>query len=72
MFGKKEQNLILNVSGMTCNHCEMNVENTIKTMENIVFVKADRENSKVEIKYKGEINTDIIKNKISELGYKVS
>ena len=53
---------------MTCNHCEMNVENTIKAIENIVFVKADRENSSVEIKYKGEINTDIIKNKISELG----
>jgi copper chaperone CopZ len=71
MFGKKEKSLILNVGGMTCQHCEMNVENSIKNFENVNFVKADREKSNVEIKYSGEINTDKIKEKIIEIGYKI-
>jgi copper chaperone len=71
MFGKKEKTTVLNVKGMTCHHCEMNVENSLKGIENITDVKADHKNSKIEIQYSGEINEKTIKDKIIEAGYEV-
>jgi copper chaperone CopZ len=71
MSSKKENKAVVHVHGMTCPHCEMTVENTLKKIENIVDVKAYHGRNLVEIDYDSEINIQEIKNKIEELGYKV-
>ena len=40
----------LNVTGMTCGHCEKAVERAIKQLDPAAEVKADRTQNKVEIK----------------------
>ena len=63
--------LILKVNGMTCRHCEMTIENSLKEIENITDVIADREKKMVKIYYEYELDLEKIKNIIEENGFKV-
>jgi len=62
-------NKILNVEGMTCNHCKLNVEKNLKNITGITNVNADFQNNSVEIE--GNANWDEVIKTISELGYSV-
>lgn len=57
------------VEGMTCNHCKMNVENSLKKMEGVQNVTADPTTGKVVIE--GE-NTRLSEAQkiVTDLGYK--
>jgi len=59
----------INVSGMTCNHCEMTVENAISKIEGVIESKADHTRSSVKIK--GEFDENKVKEAISKSGYEV-
>ncbi len=65
----EEKDLELNVEGMTCNHCKVNVEKNIKALEGVQEVVADPEHDKVYVK--GNIAAEKIKSTIDELGYQV-
>jgi copper chaperone CopZ len=57
------------VKGMTCNHCEANVENGIRSLEGIDSAKADQVSERVVLS--GEhIDLDQIREKVEGLGYK--
>ena len=60
---------IITVEGMTCHHCEANVERSLGALKNIQEVKADLNNSKVSII--GE-NIDLkkVKEIVNSIGYK--
>lgn len=66
MLGKK---IIVNIEGMSCNHCAKRVEDGLKALDNVKSVKVNLEKKNATITYKNEINTDEIKNVINELGY---
>jgi uncharacterized membrane protein YraQ (UPF0718 family)/copper chaperone CopZ len=60
--------LLINVNGMTCNHCKNNVEKGVSEIEGVDEVHVDLANK--EVKIQGEnLQLDQIKEKIESLGY---
>ncbi len=58
----------ISIKGMTCNHCTMSVEKTVKQIQGIKEVKADLSDNSATIK--GEnINLEEIKKAIESIGY---
>lgn len=67
MFGKKAK---LNVSGMSCGHCEQSVEKSLLEMETVSKVKADHEKDLVTVHYKKEApSLDETVQRLKNLGY---
>ena len=63
------KNMKIIVKGMTCNHCEANVENGIRSLEGIDSAKADQVSERVVLS--GEhIDLEQIREKVEGLGYK--
>lgn len=60
---------IINVSGMTCNHCEMTVENAINKIDGVLESKADHTKSSVRIK--GDFDKNIVEEAINKSGYDI-
>ena len=63
--------IILNVEGMMCGGCEKRIENILKDVKNIKKVKANHKDGIVKIEIKKEIDMNIIKEKIENLGFKI-
>ena len=61
--------LILTVKGMTCNHCEMTVENAVKQIPNVLSAKANYKENTLEITYTGELKPEDVKEKVESVGY---
>jgi copper chaperone CopZ len=58
----------IKVTGMNCNHCKMNVENTLKNIKGINTALADV--NKGEVILTGvQINLDQVKSAIENIGY---
>ena len=62
----------ITVTGMSCNGCEQNVENTLQTLEGVTRVKADHEGNTVEVVVDDDIADDDIKAAIENAGYDVA
>ncbi len=63
---------ILNVKGMTCNHCVKAVEDEVSELDGVVSAKADLEKSICEVEFdENLVSIDEIKNIITEIGYEV-
>jgi copper chaperone CopZ len=71
MIQNENKLLLLRVNGMTCHHCEMTLESSLKEIENIIDVTADREKKMVQIVYEAEIDMEKINSIIEENGFKV-
>lgn len=63
--------LIIKVEGMVCNGCENRVQNAIKQIKGIENVVANYKEGTVTITAKQEINEEIIKEKIEDIGFNV-
>ena len=61
--------LLVNVEGMTCNHCKANVEKALKELSFVENAEVDLENKNAEVDYFGSVDEDAIKNAITEAGY---
>lgn len=66
----KNGEYIIQVEGMDCNHCKVNIENGIGSLQNIESVEANIENATVKIRTK-IFNPEIIKETVETLGYKI-
>ena len=65
------KDLEIKIKGMMCNGCENRVQNVLKQIEGIEDVIANHENGTVKIKSNTDIDINIIKEKIDDLGYSV-
>ena len=63
--------LELKVKGMMCNGCENRVKNALKTINGVENVEADHKTGIVKIKINGEIDENLIKNQIIDIGFSV-
>lgn len=63
--------LIIKVEGMVCNGCENRVQNVVKQIEGVEKVIANHKNGTVIIILNKEIDKEIIKEKIEDIGFKV-
>lgn len=61
----------LNVNGMVCGGCEKRVINALSTINGVQEVIANHNNGTVTIKTNEEIEQNIIKEKIEDLGFEV-
>lgn len=66
-----ERNTIA-VTGMSCNGCEQNVENALKTIEGVTRVEADHEGDTVEVVVDEDTTDDDLTTAIRDAGYDVT
>ena len=64
-------NLILNVEGMMCEGCEKRVQNVLKQIDGVENVVANHNTKKVTITSNIELDKNVIKEKIEDIGYEV-
>ena len=69
MFNKKVKQVI-NVDGMSCSHCAKKIENSLKEVEGVLKVSINLDKKEVIITSKFEIDTNLLRKKIEDLGYK--
>ena len=67
-FSMDIPNLVINVEGMTCEHCKAKVENGLQEQENITTAIADIENNTVKI-YGNNLNAGHLGKIVTGLGY---
>ena len=66
----EDAEVVLNVKGMTCSHCEESVKEALNDYDNIKDINIDMENEKVSL-FGSNINLKTIKKNIQSLGFKV-
>ena len=60
--------LLVKVGGMTCQHCKMNVERTLKSVPGIQVAEVDLTSGKVLLKGE-EINLQAVRDGVESIGY---
>lgn len=63
--------IIINVEGMSCNGCENRIQNAVKTIEGVENVIANHTNGTVTVTLNKEVDVDVIKEKIEDIGFEV-
>lgn len=63
--------IIMKIDGMVCNGCENRVQNALKDIKGVKKVVANHTNGTVIISSNDEIEKDILKDKIEDIGFKV-
>ncbi|UCF96895.1 MAG: copper chaperone CopZ [Spirochaetaceae bacterium] len=65
-------NRIINVDGMSCDHCKMAVTKAVSALEGVSSVEVSLENKTVSVDYEeGRLAADAIKQAIEAQGYDV-
>ena len=65
-------NQMLNVEGMTCDHCVQTIKEAVNNLIGIRGVEVDLENKQVAVEYdKALVKLDSITDKIVEIGFEV-
>ena len=63
---------IINVEGMSCEHCEKAVTNAVAALDGVDSVKVSLEENTVTVEYdEAQVSVDEMKAEIEELGYDV-
>lgn len=57
------------VSGMTCGHCELSVQEELAEIDGVTAVKADHVSGKVEVTSQAELSRDDVERAVTEAGY---
>lgn len=63
--------LELKVEGMVCGGCEKRVVNSLSTLEGVNEVSANHQTGTVLVKMTADIDTEVLKEKIEDLGFEV-
>lgn len=59
------------INGMSCNHCKMRVENTLKEMDGITNAVVNLESKLAEVEFSAEVPNDAITEAIDDIGFDV-
>ena len=63
--------ITFNVEGMMCEGCEKRIEKDLKDIKEVKKVKACHENGEVKVESKKELDINLVKEKIENLGFKI-
>lgn len=66
---KENKKLIVNVEGMSCEHCKANVEKALNSLDFVEKAEVDLKNKVAEVTYSDLANEEAIENAINEAGY---
>ena len=70
MFGNKITKTIF-IEGMSCGHCSKRVEDALKKVKEVKSVEINLDDKKAVVTLKIEVENEILKAVIEELGFKV-
>jgi len=66
----KQENVIINISGMSCNHCSQRVENALQQANGVNTARVDLSEEKAYIEYVSSvINAETLLQIIKDSGY---
>ena len=64
--------LIINIKGMSCNHCKMAVEQALQTLQGVESADVDLQSNSAQIVFDpNKIDSKKLKAAITEAGYEV-
>lgn len=64
--------IVLNVEGMSCNHCKMAVERAVQTLPGVTDAQVDLAAKKVDVEYDADqVSEAQLKSAITDAGYEV-
>lgn len=66
---KENKKLIVNVEGMSCEHCKANVEKALNSLDFVEKAEVDLKNKIAEVTYSDLANEEAIENAIKDAGY---
>ena len=72
MFFKKSKRKIVNIEGMTCEHCAKKIETALENLVDVSKVKIDLKNKQAIISYDSTLDEILITEVIEKLGYTVT
>ena len=70
MFGNKITKTIF-INGMSCGHCSKRVEEALKSVNGVKSVKVSLDEKKADIILKNDIENEILKNAVENVGFEV-
>ncbi len=68
---EKFMEIVLNVNGMMCQHCEARVKKALEAFDQVAEAIPDHNENKVTVKLSSDINVDELKKAITDEGYEV-
>lgn len=71
MFEKNKITKNISIEGMSCVHCVKKVEKALKEKKEIKSVSVSLEEKKAEVDFKEEVENEVLKSWIEDLGYQV-
>ena len=71
MFGGNKITKIIEIEGMSCGHCSKKVETALGDLKEVKSVNVSLEEKKAEVILKQEVDNDVLKSIVEELGYEV-
>lgn len=63
--------IIIKVKGMACEGCENRIKNALSTIEGVEKVSANHTNGQVIVTLNKEVEEEVLKSKIEDLGFSV-
>ncbi len=68
----EQKNVVINISGMSCNHCAQRVEDNLNKVPGVVEAKVSFNEKKAIIKYSaGKVDREKLNDAIKDTGYEV-
>lgn len=71
MFGNNKTTKTIKIDGMSCEHCSKKVEMALKGIKEVKSAKVDLTEKKAEVILKENIDENILKSVVEDLGYEV-
>ena len=71
MFGSKITKTIF-IEGMSCGHCSKRVEGTLKVIKGVKSVSISLEDKKAEVTLKTDVDNEVLKKSIEDIGFEVT
>jgi Cu+-exporting ATPase len=60
------------IEGMSCNHCKMRVENTLKELEGITSAEVELENKLAKIVLSQDVSNEVLTEALDDIGFDVT
>lgn len=62
----------LNITGMTCGHCELSVREELSEIDGVTVVAVDHNTGVAEISSEAPIDPQLLRDAVAEAGYEVT
>ena len=72
LFGKAKITKEVYIEGMSCMHCDANVEKELSSLKGVSGVKVDLNGKKATVKLRQDIDNATVKSTVEALGYAVT